>query len=65
MEFVSTLEEARRRGVASVVCSKALANLFARGVEEVTLSACGESVKSYEKLGFQSYFHHMIMRYEI
>lgn len=31
LEFVSTLEEYRRRKVASVVCSRALADLFESG----------------------------------
>lgn len=63
LEFVSTLEEYRRRKVASVVCSVALTDLFANGVEDVTLSACGESVCLYEKLGFEGYFDNIIMRY--
>jgi len=37
--------------------------LFANGVEDVTLSACGESVHLYEKFGFQGYFNNTIMRY--
>ena len=65
LEFVSTLEEYRRRKVASVICSRALANLFERGVEDVTLSACGESVGLYEKFGFQRYFDNVIMRCEL
>ncbi len=65
LEFVSTLERYRRKGVASVVCSKALTDLFEDGVEDVTLSACGESVNLYEKFGFKSYFHNIIMRYQI
>lgn len=63
LEFVSTLEEYRRRKVASVVCSVALTDLFANGVEDVTLSACGESVHMYEKIGFKRYFNNLIMRY--
>lgn len=64
LEFVSTTEEYRRRKIASVVCSNALAELFAKGVEEVTLSACGESVYLYEKLGFKGYFNNIIMGYK-
>lgn len=65
LEFVSNLEEYRRRGIASVVCSKAIEHLFESGVEEVTLSACGESVGMYEKFGFVSYFDNIIMHYEL
>lgn len=64
LEFVSTLKEYRRKKAASVVCSRALTELFAKGVEDVTLSACGKSVLMYEKFGFQSYFNNIIMRYE-
>lgn len=64
LEFVSTLEKYRRKGVASVVCSKALTDLFACGVKDVTLSACGESVNLYERFGFRSYFNNVIMRYQ-
>lgn len=65
LEFVSTLEEHRRKKVASVVCSTALTNLFESGVEDVTLSACGESVYLYEKFGFKAYFNNIIMSYDI
>jgi len=63
LEFVSTLEKYRRRKMASVVCSTALKNLFESGVEDVTLSACGESACLYEKFGFKAYFNNVIMRY--
>ncbi len=65
LEFVSTLEKYRRRKVASVVCSTALTDLFESGVEDVTLSACGESAHLYEKFGFEGYFNNIIMRYVI
>ena len=65
LEFVSTIEGYRRNKIASVVCSEALENLFSNGVEEVTLSACGESVHLYEKFGFKSYFNNIIMHYGI
>ena len=65
LEFVSTLEEYRRKKVASVVCSIALTDLFESGVEDVTLSACGESVCLYEKFGFERYFNNVIVRYVI
>ena len=65
LESVSTIEEYRRNKIASVVCSEVLENLFSKGVEDVTLSACGESVHLYEKLGFKSYFDNIIMHYGI
>jgi len=45
------------------VCSVALTDLFANGVEDVTLSACGESVCLYKKFGFKGYFNNIIMQY--
>lgn len=65
LEFVSTLEEYRRRKAAAVVCSQAIHDLFAKGVKAVTLGACGESVHLYKQLGFQSYFNNIVMLYDI
>lgn len=65
LEFVSTLKEYRRKKVASDVCSVALTDLFANGVEDVTLSACGESVCLYEKFGFQGCFNNVILHYDV
>ncbi len=55
----------RRKKAASVVCSKAITDLFSNGVEDVTLSACGESANLYRKFGFIGYFNNIIMHYEI
>ncbi len=65
LDFVSTLEEYRRKKKASAVCSKAITDLFSSGIKDVTLSACGESVNLYKKFGFTSYFNNTIMHYEI
>lgn len=65
LEFVSTLEEYRRRKAAATVCSKALNELLANGVKAVTLGACGESVPLYKGLGFRPYFHNIIMEYDL
>lgn len=64
LEFVSTLQEYRRRKAAIILSSRALENLFADGVESVTLSGSGEAVPLYEKLGFHQCFHNIIMLYE-
>lgn len=63
LEFVSTLEEYRRRGAAAVTCSRAIADLLADGVRAVTLSACGESVPLYRGLGFHRCFDNVIMEW--
>ena len=64
LEFVSTLEEYRRRKAAIILSSKALENLFANGTECVTLSGSSEAVPLYEKLGFHPCFDNTIMLYE-
>ncbi len=63
LEFVSTLKEYRRRGVALSVCSKALSELWKNGVNTVTLGACEESPTLYEKLGFHNVYYNVIMQY--
>ncbi|MDE6388056.1 MAG: GNAT family N-acetyltransferase [Lachnospiraceae bacterium] len=65
LEFVSTLEAYRRKKAALALSSKALENLFACGVENVTLSGSCEAVALYEKLGFRACFHNVIMLYDV
>ena len=64
LEFVSTLLEYRRQKAAITLCSKALADLFADGVEAVTLSGASEATAPYEKLGVHSCFPNIIMEYK-
>lgn len=64
LEFVSTLEEYRRRGAGAAVCSQALAELFADGVRTVTLSGAQEALALYKKLGFQECFENIILQYD-
>lgn len=64
LEFVSTLEQYRRRKAAIMLCSYAINDLLNNGVEVVTLGACGHSAFLYEKLGFKRCFHNIIMRFE-
>lgn len=40
-------------------------DLFARQVEKVTLSSCGESFSLYRKMGFRRCFDDVIMEYDI
>lgn len=65
IEFTSTLQEYRCRGAAATLCSKALADLFTNDVKAVTLSGAPEAVALYQKLGFHSCFHNILMRYDI
>ena len=63
LEFVSTLEEYRRRGAAAAVSSRALEELFADGVRAVTLSGAEEALVLYKNLGFNECFENVIMMY--
>ena len=65
LEFVSTLQEYRRRKAAISLCSQALGELFENGVRAVTLSGSEEAVELYRKLGFHDCFHNIIMQYDI
>lgn len=64
LEFVSTLEQYRRRKAAAALCSCAINDLLNHGVETVTLSACGHAASLYEKLGFKRCFYNTVMKYE-
>ena len=64
LEFVSTLEQYRRKKTASLLCSCAINNLLKNGAEIVTLAACGQSVYLYERLGFKKCFNNIIMKYD-
>ena len=65
LEFVSTLQEYRRRKAAISLCSQALGELFESGVRAVTLSGSEEAVELYRKLGFHECFHNIVMQYDI
>ena len=65
LEFVSTLNEYRRRKAAITVSTMALEDLFAKGVKTVTLSGGVEAVTLYKKLGFHSYFNNILLKYNI
>lgn len=65
LEFVSTLNEYRRRKAAITVSTMALDDLFANGVKNVTLSGSFEAVALYKKLGFHDCFHNILLKYNI
>ena len=64
LEFVSTLEQYRRKKAAALLSSYAIDALLNNGAETVTLGACGDSVHLYKGLGFQKYFSNIILKYE-
>ena len=61
LEFVSTLQEYRRRKASITLNSHALAELYANGVRAVSLSGFSEAVALYEKLEFHECFENIIM----
>lgn len=65
LEFVSTLEQYRRKKAAALLSSYAIEDLINNGAETVTLGACGDSVHLYRRLGFEKYFNNIIMEYEL
>ncbi len=64
LEFVSTLEQYRRKKAAALLSSRAIADLLNNGAETVTLGACGDAVHLYRGLGFKKYFSNIILKYE-
>lgn len=64
LEFVSTLEQYRRRKAAALLSSHAIDDLLNNGAETVTLGACGDAVHLYRGLGFKKYFNNIILKYE-
>ena len=64
MEFVSTLEAYRRRGMATAVSNQVLLDLRVAGVREVTLRSSPEAVPLYARLGFEACYEQVIMSYE-
>ncbi|MBD5456128.1 MAG: GNAT family N-acetyltransferase [Lachnospiraceae bacterium] len=65
LEFVSTLEQYRRKKAAASLCSYAINDLVRNGAETVTLGACGQSAYLYEKLGFKKCFNNTVMQFHI
>ncbi|MDE5597791.1 MAG: GNAT family N-acetyltransferase [Lachnospiraceae bacterium] len=64
LEFVSTLEQYRRKKAAALLSSYAIDDLLNNGAETVTLGACGDAVHLYKGLGFKKYFNNIILRYD-
>ena len=65
LEFVSTLEEYRRRKAAITISSKAISELFENGVKTITLSGSVEAVPLYQKLGFHNCFINILVQYKL
>lgn len=58
LEFVATIPEMRRQGLAQTVCAKAVEDAFNDGAKIITVRAVDAVAKKiYESLGFSSYNH--------
>jgi len=55
LEFVATLKEYQRKGLAKAVCSKAIDDAFKNGSKIISLRASPEGKKLYQLLGFKIY----------
>lgn len=55
LEFVATLEEYRRKGLAKAVCVNAIRNAFANGAKIITTRAFYPANLIYQSLGFKRY----------
>ena len=64
LEFVSTLEQYRRKKAAALLSSYAIDDLLNNGAETITLGACGHGVHLYKGLGFKQFFSNIILKYD-
>lgn len=55
LEFVATVEEFRKKGLASAVCATAITGAFNNGSKIITLRAFPKAKKLYRELGFKLY----------
>lgn len=55
LEFVATIDEHRRKGLASAVCITAIDEAFQNGSKIITLRAFSGAKKLYKALGFKIY----------
>lgn len=56
LEFVATLEEYRKKGLARALCQKTIDDAFAAGTKIVTTRAFANPKNLYKSLGFKIYF---------
>lgn len=64
VEFVSTLEEYRNRGIATEICYKILSEIKQTGIRTVTLRSSHEAFSLYKKLGFEPYYEQILLLYQ-
>jgi GNAT superfamily N-acetyltransferase len=55
LEFVATLDEYRRKGLAKAICITAINEAFKNGSKIISLRAFGDAKKLYKAMGFKIY----------
>lgn len=56
LEFVATLKEYRKKGLARALCQTAMEDTFSNGARIITLRASAEAKNLYKSLGFKAYY---------
>lgn len=56
LEFVATLEDFRKKGLARALCQKAVEDAFANGTKIITTRAFADAKNLYKSLGFKIYY---------
>jgi predicted GNAT family acetyltransferase len=56
LEFVATLDDFRKKGMARALCQKAVDDAFANGSKIITTRAFADAKNLYKSLGFKIYF---------
>lgn len=63
LEMVATLEEYRRKGVATATIDQALLDLRQKGVKTISLRAEPDGIQVYKRLGFKECFVRTVISY--
>lgn len=56
LEFVATLDDFRKKGLARALCQKAVDDAFENGARMITTRAFADAKDLYKSLGFIIYF---------
>jgi GNAT superfamily N-acetyltransferase len=64
LEMVATLEEHRRKGIATVAIDKALMDLQKKGVKTISLRAETDGINVYKRMGFKECFKRIVATYD-
>ena len=56
LEFVATLDNFRKKGLARALCQKTVEDAFANGAKIITTRASADAKSLYTSLGFKIYY---------